>query len=74
MSDYCRGCRYSPAVKLGAGACPFNLLYWDFLDRNKDRLSRNPRMAMALKTLDGMDQSRRSQILSEAKAFLVTLK
>ncbi len=45
MSDYCRGCAYDPGKRLGDGACPFNAMYWAFLDRHEDRLGRNMRMA-----------------------------
>jgi deoxyribodipyrimidine photolyase-related protein len=45
MSDYCDGCRYDPDETTGEGACPFNSLYWDFLDRNEDDLRSNHRMA-----------------------------
>ncbi|MFT4922452.1 MAG: deoxyribodipyrimidine photolyase-like uncharacterized protein, partial [Haloarculaceae archaeon] len=30
----------------GADACPFNALYWAFLDHNEDRLRSNHRMAL----------------------------
>ncbi len=50
MSDYCRGCRYDPAEKLGPGACPFNALYWNFLMENEVRLKGNPRMACRSET------------------------
>jgi len=43
MSDYCKGCSYSPTVKNGPKACPFNYLYWDFLIRNEDKLRGNHR-------------------------------
>jgi deoxyribodipyrimidine photolyase-related protein len=52
MSDYCRGCPYDPRKTVGASACPFNSLYWDFLARNSRKLRRNPRMAMAYRNLD----------------------
>jgi deoxyribodipyrimidine photolyase-related protein len=70
MSDYCSGCHYSPTIKLGEKACPFNILYWDFLIRNQDRLGKNPRMAMPYNTLKKMDAARRDQIHAEATAFL----
>ena len=40
MSDYCKSCHYSVTKKTGEGACPFNLLYWHFLDRHRDRFNR----------------------------------
>jgi len=46
MSDYCTDCRYDPGTDTGAGACPFNALYWDFLDRNEDDLRSNHRMSL----------------------------
>lgn len=73
MSDYCQGCVYSPKEKTGPKACPFNYLYWDFLDRNADRLSRNPRMGMPYKNLRGMDEARRKAIARDAKRFLASL-
>ncbi|WP_373504405.1 cryptochrome/photolyase family protein [Aestuariivirga sp.] len=70
MSDYCDGCAYDPAVKLGKNACPFNILYWDFLIRNEAALTSNPRMAMPYRTLAKMEASRKAQIEREARAFL----
>jgi deoxyribodipyrimidine photolyase-related protein len=70
MSDYCNGCAYDPESKLGEGACPFNILYWDFLMRNADVLKRNPRMAMPYRTLEKMDPARVKRIQIEALAFL----
>jgi len=59
MSDYCRGCAYKVTQKTGEGACPFNLLYWAFLDRHRDRFRGNPRMAQMYRTWDRMDAERR---------------
>ena len=73
MSDYCGRCVYSPQIKIGKGACPFNLLYWDFLMRNRRKLEQLPRMAMPYRTLDRMASSRREAIRSEAEAFLESL-
>lgn len=52
MSSYCKGCRYKPTIKTGENACPFNALYWDFLDRHRDHYGRNNRLAFAYKNLD----------------------
>ncbi len=70
MSDYCKGCHYKVSVKTGEGACPFNLLYWHFLDRHRDRFSNNARMGNMYRTWDRMDADRRATVLSEAEAFL----
>jgi len=70
MSDYCRGCAYSPDKKQGTDACPFNYLYWDFLLRNQSKLKGNPRLSMPYSTLGKMDAARKEQITADAKAFL----
>ena len=74
MSDYCGHCRYSPKERTGEGACPFNYLYWDFLDRNEKALSHNPRMGMPYKNWRGMDDARRDAVRGEAKRFLKALR
>jgi deoxyribodipyrimidine photolyase-related protein len=73
MSDYCQGCSYSPKERSGEKACPFNYLYWDFLARNAERLSRNPRMGMPYKNLRAMDETKRKTIARDAKRFLDSL-
>ncbi|CUH79090.1 cryptochrome/photolyase family protein [Tropicibacter naphthalenivorans] len=70
MSNYCKGCAYSVKAKTGEDACPFNLLYWHFLDRHRDRFEGNHRMGNMYRTWDRMDQDRRETILTEAEAFL----
>ena len=49
MSDYCRGCHYDPKLRHGPRACPFNSLYWAFIDRHSDRIGANPRSSQMLK-------------------------
>ena len=73
MSDYCGDCAYSVTTKTGEGACPFNLLYWAFLDRHRDKFEKNPRMAQMYATWDRMKHGKRQTILNEAKAFLDAL-
>lgn len=48
MSDYCTGCRFSPADRTGERACPFTAGYWDFLARNEAELAGNNRMKQPL--------------------------
>lgn len=70
MSNYCKSCSYSVKQKVGEGACPFNLLYWHFMDRHRDRFSRNPRMGNMYRTWDRMADDKRQQILDDADRFL----
>ncbi|CAN0535614.1 unnamed protein product, partial [Ectocarpus sp. 8 AP-2014] len=59
MSDYCKNCSYKVKDKNGADACPFNYLYWDFLARNRDKLSNNHRIGMMYKTYDRMGEDKK---------------
>ncbi|MCX7868443.1 MAG: cryptochrome/photolyase family protein [Terrimicrobiaceae bacterium] len=70
MSDYCRGCAYDPSKKSGPGACPFNLLYWDFYNRHSRRFRSNPRTAVMVKMWEKRPPSEREAILSQAAEFL----
>ena len=74
MSDYCGGCAYKVKEKSGPGACPFNLLYWDFLMRHRERFVGNPRMAQMYRVWDKMGAAHREAVLSDAAAFLVRLR
>jgi len=56
MSDHCGDCRYDPDATTGADACPFNALYWEFLDRNEDHLADNHRMALMYSHLGNKDR------------------
>ena len=73
MSDYCKHCAYKVGDKTGEDACPFNLLYWHFLMRHRDRFAGNPRMANMYRTWDRMDENRRSVVLQEAGQYLKKL-
>lgn len=70
MSDYCKGCAYKVSVKTGEEACPFNVLYWHFLDRHRERFSNNARMGNMYRTWDRMDADRRETVLADAEVFL----
>ena len=73
MSNYCGSCRYKPAVKNGPNACPFNYLYWDFIDRSAPKLRGNPRMGFMYKTLDRMSDEKRRAIKDDARRFFKAL-
>lgn len=54
MSNYCNGCYYNKNKKIEDDACPFNSLYWNFLDDKRALLGNNFRMGMMYNLLDKM--------------------
>ncbi|MCO5732126.1 cryptochrome/photolyase family protein [Rhizobium sp. SSA_523] len=70
MSDYCAGCRYDVRKKTGEDACPFNALYWHFLDRHGARLSGNRRLAQPYATWRRMSEEKRRSTIASADRFL----
>jgi deoxyribodipyrimidine photolyase-related protein len=73
MSDYCGGCRYDVKARAGPDACPFNILYWDFLSRNEERLKGNHRLAMPYRSLAGFTPARRAEIAREGETIRTKL-
>ncbi|MEF8872482.1 MAG: cryptochrome/photolyase family protein [Haloarculaceae archaeon] len=66
MSDYCGECPYYKTKTTGEGACPFNTLYWDFLDRNEERLRSNHRMGLVYNHLDNKSEEELAAIREQA--------
>lgn len=73
MSDYCKSCTYRVEEKVGAHACPFNYLYWNFLITHEDKLRSNPRMGVIYGTLDKKSAAEKAAIRRSAEAFLASL-
>jgi deoxyribodipyrimidine photolyase-related protein len=48
MTQSCKGCAYDPKKRVGEDACPFTTLYWDFLDRHRDKFVKNHRMSQQI--------------------------
>lgn len=67
MSNYCKNCAYDPDEIVGETACPFNALYWDFINRHDDKFRKNGRMVYMYATWDKMDSVKKSAILEKAK-------
>lgn len=56
MGDYCDGCTFDPRA-----TCPVTPLYWAFLDRNREALEGNRRMALPLASAAKRSPERRER-------------
>jgi deoxyribodipyrimidine photolyase-related protein len=63
QGDHCKQCVYRPDRSTGEGACPFNSLYWHFIDRHGAALSKNPRMGLALRNWERKEPAERAAIV-----------
>ncbi|RCK47223.1 cryptochrome/photolyase family protein [Thalassospira profundimaris] len=70
MSDYCQGCPFNPRKNIGSDACPFNALYWHFLDRHADVLGNNARLRMPYQNWARMKDADKESLIAQANAFL----
>ena len=70
MSHYCGSCYYKKTIKTGDKACPFNSLYWNFYDRNEDKLGKNPRIGMMYNVWRKMQPEAKTALLEQADYYL----
>ncbi|MGB2312783.1 MAG: cryptochrome/photolyase family protein [Flavobacteriaceae bacterium] len=70
MSNYCEECQYDRSKRIGENACPFNSLYWNFLDDKKEHFSKNNRMAMMLRLLDKIPALEKEEIKNRALSII----
>ncbi|MEO7165852.1 MAG: cryptochrome/photolyase family protein [Chthoniobacterales bacterium] len=73
MSDYCAGCRFDPDQKTGPNACPFNYLYWNFIDEHAARFGPNPRMRMIVNSWLKRSASAQEEVRESASEFLAEM-
>ncbi len=73
MSNYCAACRFDVNKKQGEDACPFNYLYWDFLEKQREKLMYNPRMAVMYRLLDQKTNEERVSIRRDSARFITRL-
>jgi deoxyribodipyrimidine photolyase-related protein len=69
MSNYCKNCRFSPKESTGEDACPFTTLYWDFLDRHRERLAGNQRLGMQMRNLARLSEEKLAKIRKGADSL-----
>lgn len=72
MTGHCARCPYRPQERVGAKACPFTTLYWDFLIRHADPFARHPRTALQWKHLESLDAATRAEIQQAANKLRET--
>ncbi len=70
QGNHCAQCRYDPRRTTGEGACPYNSLYWHFIDRHQDRFGKNPRMSLTLRNWERKPDAERAAILRWAETQL----
>ncbi|GAA4806421.1 cryptochrome/photolyase family protein [Litoribaculum gwangyangense] len=70
MSNYCSDCYYNKNKKTEDDACPFNSLYWNFLDDKRPQLGNNFRMGMMYSLLDKMDKEELNNLKEKAKHII----
>ncbi|MEW5680946.1 MAG: cryptochrome/photolyase family protein [Pseudomonadota bacterium] len=74
MSDYCKHCAYKVKLTTEDDACPFNALYWDFLQRNQTKLGQNPRLSLAYANWHKRSEHDKAAILAKAADTLIKLE
>ncbi|MCL2918162.1 cryptochrome/photolyase family protein [Shewanella litorisediminis] len=74
MSDYCQSCHYDIKAKSGPGSCPFNSLYWRFMNKHAERLSANHRIGMIFSSWYKMEEAQRDAILTTAEQYIADLE
>ena len=70
MGNYCKECSYSHTVKSGEKSCPFNSLYWNFLEEKKSHFKGNQRMSMMLSLLEKKSQKELSELRERAEKII----
>lgn len=70
MSSYCNDCHYNYKNKTEDNACPFNSLYWNFLDEKRSYFKNNNRMKMMYHVLDKMNKSDLKAIKDRAQHII----
>ncbi|MCR9131521.1 MAG: cryptochrome/photolyase family protein [bacterium] len=74
MSDYCKSCSYSIKEKTGDKACPFNYLYWNFIDQQRETFLENGRANFMVNMFDKKDDVEKKAIRESSEKFINNLK
>ena len=73
MSNYCKSCKFNPKLTVGDDACPFNSLYWSFIDETQrlkvSRPSFARRMGMMWSVWNKKTEEEKQQIRDRAAHY-----
>ena len=73
MSNHCAGCRYDPARRTGADACPMTALFWRFLVDHERWLGAQPRTSLMAANAARLDPDERRRIVRETDRLYARL-
>jgi deoxyribodipyrimidine photolyase-related protein len=73
MGDHCRNCRYDVQQKTGENACPFNYLYWNFVDTFREDFNENGRVSLMTNMFEKKSDTEKQQIKDSAQMFIQNL-
>lgn len=74
MGNYCQNCHYTHSKKTGVKACPFNSLYWNFIDKNLEKWKGNQRMSMMTRNWEKQDADLKAQTIHQAETYLENIE
>jgi deoxyribodipyrimidine photolyase-related protein len=74
MSNYCKHCDYKISKKTGEDACPFNYLYWNFIDKQRETFSQNGRANFMVNMFDKKSEEDKKAILNSSDMFIKSLE
>ena len=74
MSDYCKDCAYSISKKTGENACPFNYLYWNFVDEQREAFEESGRNSFMVNMYEKKSDEDKKAIKESTENFLRELK
>ena len=66
MGDYCKNCEYSVTKKTGEDACPFNYLYWNFVDKQRDTFNDRGRVNFMVNMFDNKKTEQEKKAISKS--------
>ncbi len=74
MSNSCSQCKYDVKEKTGENACPFNYLYWNFIDEHRESFIENGRVSLMVNSYDKKPENEKQEIRQSAINFISCLK